>query len=196
MGDFDSKGASDSADPQIFEETHAAADHEVVQLTVQNLPAKFQKPAAYLLIACKKQFASLLHAYAHDHFVVFVCADATVADRVHTFASDLLAQMREDSKTFHLRPDGIGALDKSQVSRLAAQLGQLQTVNMMGSRTELCGDYAFITTKAPDAWSWPQPLRYQIYGVELEARLSLAPARKAASDDAMLSTGGQAAGAG
>ena len=93
----------------------------------------------------------MLHAYAHDHFVVFVCADTTVADRVRTFASDLLAQMREDSKTFHLRLDGIGAIEEGQVSRLAARLGQLQTVNMMGARSELYGDYAFITTKAPHA---------------------------------------------
>ena len=64
----------------------------VVQLTIQGIfPAKFQKPAAYLLAACRKQFASLLlHAYAHDHFAVFVCADATAADRVRTFASDCL----------------------------------------------------------------------------------------------------------
>ena len=192
----DSRGA---ADPLIFEETHAAAGHVVVQLAIQgNFPSKFQKPSAYLLVACKKQFASLLHAYAHDYFVVFVCADATAAERVHTFASDLLAQMREDSKTFHLRLDGIGALDKGQVSRLAAQLGQLQTVNMMGARTELYGDHAFITTRAPHAWSWPQRLRYQVYGVELEARLSLAPAREVASDDAKRnsSTGGRAADAG
>jgi hypothetical protein len=200
MGDFDSKGAPASADPLIFEETHAAADHVVVQLTIQGIfPAKFQKPAAYLLAACRKQFASLLlHAYAHDHFAVFVCADATAADRVRTFASDLLAHMREDSKTFHLRLDGIGALDKGQVTRLAARLGQLQTVSMMGARTELYGDYAFITTKAPHAWRWPQRLHYRIYGVELEARLSLAPAREAAADNAKRNspTGGRAAGDG
>ncbi len=57
--------------------------------------------------------------------------------------------MGEDSKTFHLRLDGIGALDKGQVSRLAGRLGELQTVNMMGARTKRL--YVFITTKAPHA---------------------------------------------
>jgi len=180
----DSKGAS-PADPHIFEETHAAADHVVVQLTMQgNFPAKFQKPSAYLLAACNRKFASLLHAYAHDHFIVFVCSDATTADRVRTFASDLLVQMREDSQTFRLRLDGIGALDKGQVSQLASRLGRLQTVDMKGARTELYGDYAIITTKAPLGWSWPQSLRYQVYGVELEARLSLAPVREEAPGNA------------
>ena len=38
--------------------------------------------------------------------------------------------------------------------------------------------------KAPHAWSWPQSLRYRVYGVELEARLSLAPAREEAAGNA------------
>ena len=115
---------------------------------------------------------------------VFVCSDATAADRVRTFASDLLGQMREDSKTFRLRLDGIGALDKGQVTQLAARLGRLQTVDMKGARTELYGDFAIITMNAPHAWRWPQSLRYQVYGVELEARLSLVPAREEASGNA------------
>ncbi len=65
-------------------------------------PPTFQKPSAYLLAACNRQFASLLHAYAHDQIVIFVCSDATVAARVRTFAGDLLMQMRKDSQTFRL----------------------------------------------------------------------------------------------
>ena len=83
--------------------------------------------------------------------------------------------MREDVKTFHLRLDGTEALNKTQVTKLASGLGQLQTVEMKGSRSELYGDYAIITTKAPLAWSWPRNLRYRAYNADFEVRLSLVP---------------------
>ena len=161
----------------VFEETQAGAEHGTVLLrTDGNFPPKFSKPAAYIVSACRRRFdGSLLHSFARDHLVLLICKDPSAADQVRAFATDLLNQMREDVKTFHLRLDGTEALNKTQVTKLASGLGQLQTVEMKGSRSELYGDHAIITTKAPLAWSWPRKLRYRAYSADFEVRLSLVP---------------------
>ncbi len=67
-------------------------------------------------------------AFAHGHLALLICGDPSAANQARAFATDLLAQMRENIKTFHLRLDGIEALNKTQVTTLASGLGQLQTL--------------------------------------------------------------------
>jgi hypothetical protein len=107
-----------ATDPIDFEETQAGAGHGMVLLTTDGeFPQKFSKPAAYLVGACRRHFDGLLHhAFARDHLALLICNDASAADRVRAFATDLFAQMREDAKTFYLRLDGTEALSKAQGS--------------------------------------------------------------------------------
>jgi hypothetical protein len=72
------------------------------------------------MAACNRQFECLLHSFVEEsaRLVVLICRDTTSATRVRTFATDLLARMTDDTKTFRLRVNGTAALSKALVTEL------------------------------------------------------------------------------
>ena len=155
-----------------------ALGHIAVRLHLpERAPTRFRNPGAYLLTACRKKFEAshLLHAFAHERLIVLICNDDPTSASVRVFANDLLARMVEDAKAFSHRLDGTVALSKALVTELTAKLGQPQSIEMKGSRTEQYGDHAFLTTRAPIDWQWPKKLHFRAYGLDMEVRLSLAP---------------------
>ena len=92
-----------------------------------------------------KQPFEFLHAFSHEHCIVFTAADQTLAARIRQFTSELLATMAQTTKVFRLRVKGVAALSKPLVAELASCLGELIEVKMNGNTVD---NYVTLTLRS------------------------------------------------
>ena len=158
-----------------FEDRQPLPGHFPVRLNIpDNLPERFRRPAEYILTAVNKQQFEFLHAFSHEHCIVFIAADQTLAARIRQFTSELLATMAQTTKVFRLRVKGVAALSKPLVAELASCLGELIEVKMNGNTVDNYADTALISVRQAVDWQFPSTLHFRAYGLNFEAKLALA----------------------
>ena len=160
-----------------FQEKQAQSDCVVrLEIPREGTLEKIRTPASYLLAACHAHFAAeLLHSFTHERLIVLICSDAAAASRVRTFAEHTLERMSNSTRTFRFRLNGVSALNKDLVSELISKIGDPQSLEMHGARSDHFGNHAFFTLRQPATWRWPRTLPFKAYGLKFEAQLSLAP---------------------
>ena len=113
--------------------------HCAVRLDIpENLPAKFRRPAQYILAAVRGKF-EILHAFCHERCVVLIVPDHSLSTRIRQFTAELLATMTQATKTFRLRAEGLAALSKPLVAELVSPLGEIIELKMNNNASD---DYA------------------------------------------------------
>jgi hypothetical protein len=148
--------------------------HSAVRIDIPpNLPAKFRRPAQYILTAVRESHG-IVHTFCHERCVVIIVPDEATATRVRQFTADLLATMTQPTKTFRLRVEGIAALSRPLVSELLSQLGELIELKMNGTTSDIYADTASILVRQKTDWRCPKSLPFRAYGFDLQAELSVA----------------------
>ena len=149
--------------------------HCAVRLDIpENLPAKFRRPAQYILATVQRNF-EILHAFCHERCVVLIVPDQSLDTRIRQFMAELMETMTQTTKTFRLRAEGLAALSKPLVAELVSPLGEIIELKMNSTTSDDYADTASIIVRQTVDWHCPKTLPFRAYGLDLQAKLSVTP---------------------
>ena len=161
-------------DRNDFGDRQPLAGHCAVRLDIpENLPAKFRRPAQYILATVRRSF-KILHAFFYERCVVLIAPDS-LDNRIRQFTAELLATMTQTTKTFRLRAVGLAALSRPLVAELVSPLGEIIELKMNSTTSDDYADTATIIVRQSVSWNCPKALPFRAYGLDLEAKLSVTP---------------------
>ena len=161
-------------DRNDFGDRQPLPGHCAVRLDIpENLPAKFRRPAQYILATVRRSF-KILHAFFYERCVVLIAPDS-LDNRIRQFTAELLATMTQTTKTFRLRAEGLAALSRPLVAELVSPLGEIIELKMNSTTSDDYADTATIIVRQSVSWNCPKALPFRAYGLDLEAKLSVTP---------------------